>query len=753
VVEQLIPDGVDVDAIAARIASTAEANELFRDIVRHEKDICRRYSEFFRLAWQVLEPETPLAWNWHIEYICDELQKQAERIANRESKEYDIIINVPPRSAKSKLVTICFQPWVWTQYPSQKFITASYSGPLALEHAVQSRRLILSEWYQEKWGDKFELTSDQNIKSAFDNSLGGMRIATSVGGTGTGRGGNWVICDDPQSADEAESEVSRKSVIDWWTRTMHSRLNDQKTDIRIIIQQRLHENDLTGYCLEHNRRTYKLICIPAEESDDIQPAEIRSKYTNGLFFPEKFSQPVLQDTRERIGDYGYAGQYQQRPSPAEGGIFKRHWWRFWKPAGTVLPEVLVKVGDQTISCPIVDLPESFDDMVSSWDTAFKDLKENDFVVGQVWASKGPNQYMLNQHREKNDYSKAVAAILGQYQRYPQCNGVLIEEAANGAAAISDIRRVIPGVIAVTPRGSKFARAMPLSRKAQAGNVCLPHPALAPWVSGLIERFAAFPAVTHDDEIDAASQATDHLAGLVRVWKDYGGQKNDFVIDWQNLGDRSSLLCSIWVEPSLNTSVIMAMWNSRDHRLAVFDEFSCNTPRADIVVVAISRLIRADSGGVFQNLSRFEVYGNSEMFANRTGIGDISDAYARLNVVLLKNKDYDELGAIGLVARLDTRKSLFIHTKAAELARQRVSWCIEGKKPAEGHGMCRALCNMAAGLWESGKVEYKEKPQKAYSKERTEYLQQAKENFRQGGAVAQIVSEMGGQGGGSVGWMI
>lgn len=735
-----------------------EKREFYDLLTAKEKILCKRYSEFFRLSWSVLEPETPLAWNWHIEYLCDELQKQAERIANREPKEYDLIINISPRSSKSKIVTICLQPWVWTLYPSQKFVTASYSGPLAIEHAVQSRRLILSDWYQEKWDNVFQLTSDQNIKSSFDNSKSGGRIATSVGGTGTGRGGNWIICDDPQSAEEAESEVSRKSVIDWWTRTMHSRLNDQKTDIRVVIQQRLHENDLTGYILEHNKTTYKLICIPAEESDDISPPEIRKNYVNGSFFPEKFSKEVLKDTKERIGDYGYAGQYQQRPSPAEGGIFKRHWWRFWKPVGTILPEVTAKVGEQVVPCQIVDLPETFDDMVSSWDMAFKDLKENDFVVGQVWGSKGTNQYLITQVRDKLDYNRAVAAIIGQHQQYPQCNGVLIEEAANGAAAISDVRRAIPGVIAVTPRGSKFARAMPLSRKAQAGNVFLPHPAIAPWVQGFIERFAAFPAVSHDDEIDAASQATDHLSSMVRVWRGYTGEKVDFGVDWENLSDKSTLYCSLWVETSLKTSVILALWNSRDHRLAIFDEFSCSTPRADIVVVALSRLIKGDSRGVFNNLSRFEVVGNTEIFGNRAvsgGIGDLADAFQRLNVTIQPNRRYDELGAISLIARLMERKSFFVHSKASELSRQMTAWCVEGKRPAEGYGMCRSLCNVVSMLWESGKANVEDqRTQKPYSKERTQYLEQVQRNFASGGATSQILSEIGSSDSGSgSGWMI
>ena len=178
----------------------------------------------------MLEPGTPLEWNWHLDYLCDELQLQVERIKNREPREYHLLINVPPRSLKTKLITKMLNPWAWIIDPTQRFLTTSYSGTLAIDHAVDSRRVIQSDWYQGHWADRYCLTSDQNVKSNFKNDKSGYRIIGSVGGTGTGRGGNWVIADDPISAEEAESPIFRQRCIRWWTRTMASRLNTDRTE-------------------------------------------------------------------------------------------------------------------------------------------------------------------------------------------------------------------------------------------------------------------------------------------------------------------------------------------------------------------------------------------------------------------------------------------------------------------------------------------------------------------------------------------
>lgn len=245
--------------------NSADKSALIHNLIKWEQyNATKHYQVFFRSAWSVIEPSTPLAWNWHIQYLCDELQQQAIRISLRQPRQYHLIINVPPRSLKSSLVSKIYQPWCWSKWPSFKFFTASYSDDLAVEAAVHSRRIIQSPWYQGYWGNVFKLSGDQNLKTFFENDKYGYRIATSIGGTGTGRGGNIIVIDDPLNAKEADSEAKRKEVLDWWTGTMQTRLNNQAVDLFIIVMQRLHENDLTGHIMTYQGRKFKHICIPAE---------------------------------------------------------------------------------------------------------------------------------------------------------------------------------------------------------------------------------------------------------------------------------------------------------------------------------------------------------------------------------------------------------------------------------------------------------------------------------------------------------
>lgn len=286
-----------------------------------EKEVVTRsYYQFFKSAWKVLEPQTPFEDNWHIKYLCDRLQSETERIARREPKTKDLIINIPPRSLKSMIITVMWNAWTWIKYPHINFITASYSGDLATEHALKTRRLIESDWYTSLF-DSFEMTSDQNVKSRFENDRTGSRRATSVGGTVTGGGADIIIADDPHKVGEVHSLLSRETVTTWWNTTMFSRLNDQRIGLRLVVMQRLHEDDLTGYLLS-NDFAYDLICLPAENAEDVVPKELSQFYINNLLSPERFGNNFLHEAKKSLGVGGYTGQYLQKPSPDEGNILK-----------------------------------------------------------------------------------------------------------------------------------------------------------------------------------------------------------------------------------------------------------------------------------------------------------------------------------------------------------------------------------------------------------------------------------------------
>jgi hypothetical protein len=264
---------------------------------------------------------------------------------------------------------------------------------LSVRDSVRCCRLIESEWYQRNWGDRYQLTSDQNQKHRFENDRTGYRIATSVGGSATGERADVVVVDDPHSVEQAESDAERRTAVEWFNGTMSTRLNDFATGHKIVIQQRLHEADLTGDLLE--KGDFELLCLPAEFEPErrcttsIDWTDPRVE-AGELLWPDKVTAAHLEALKISLGSYRYAGQYQQRPAPAEGGIFRRSWRHYWRPAHMDLPGVPVRLPDGgVVNIQAVPVPAEFDTMIQSWDMAFKDKATSDYVVGQVWGPGAP----------------------------------------------------------------------------------------------------------------------------------------------------------------------------------------------------------------------------------------------------------------------------------------------------------------------------------------------------------------------------
>src|SRR5712692_6504314 len=212
----------------------------------------RRLHEFVVQAWHVLEPDTPFIDGIHVQAICEHLQ------AITEGRLRNLIINVPPGHAKSLLTAVFWPAWAWIDHPESRWLFSSYREPLATRDSVKCRRLIESPWYLERWGDRYQLAGDQNQKNRFENSATGYRVVVPMS-SGTGERGDYVVVDDPHSVDQAQSDAERTSAVDWWNGSMSTRLNDFATGHKIVIQQRLHESDLTGDLLA--RGGYQLLCL------------------------------------------------------------------------------------------------------------------------------------------------------------------------------------------------------------------------------------------------------------------------------------------------------------------------------------------------------------------------------------------------------------------------------------------------------------------------------------------------------------
>jgi len=359
----------------------------------------------------------------------------------------------------------------------------------------------------------------------FENDKTGYRIATSVGGSGTGEGGNRIVVDDPHNATEAQSDIQRESALTWWDETMSTRLNDPQKDTKVIVMQRLHERDLSGHVLEQGG--YEHLCLPAEYEPRVSVSVLgwsdpRTE-PGELLWPARYGEPQIKELNKLLGSYAAAGQLQQRPSPAEGGMLKRYWWKYWQPKGADLGPVMLRMADGSYeNIQPVELPETFDEILQSWDMSFKDEKaaksaDPDSVAGGVWGRLRANKYLLDLVCARMDFPQTCSAVVAMTEKWPLAHAKLVEDKANGPAVIATLRNKISGLIAIEPEGGKVARVNAVSPGIEAGNVFLPHPLLYTWVDGFIDECAAFPNGAHDDRVDQMSQALVRWLTAAHEW--------------------------------------------------------------------------------------------------------------------------------------------------------------------------------------------------------------------------------------------
>jgi hypothetical protein len=246
---------------------------------------------------------------------------------------------------KSLLVSVLWPAWEWINWPERRWLYSSYGAQLSIRDSIKCRRLVESPWYRQRWADRFSLTSDQNTKGRFDNNRSGYRLSTSVNGAATGEGGDRIVCDDPHNVQEAESDAVRKATLDWWDVVMSTRVNDPRTSAKVVVMQRCHQQDLAGHLTEQGG--WEHLVLPAEyegptRTTTIGFADPRQEHGE-LLWPERFGPKEIEELKVSLGSYAAAGQLQQRPSPSGGGLFKRHWFRYWQLPGANLPPVIVRI--------------------------------------------------------------------------------------------------------------------------------------------------------------------------------------------------------------------------------------------------------------------------------------------------------------------------------------------------------------------------------------------------------------------------
>lgn len=462
----------------------AERRRLERDFFAI-RERCESLAGFVREAWHVLEPNTPLVWNWHLDALCLHLEAVTDGRINR------LAVNIPPGSSKSMIVSVLWPAWEWGPKGrrSLRYLTTSFAEDSVKRDTRKHRDLTLSEWYRALWPEVILVRTGE---MSFANQDTGTREGTPFGSL-TAKRGDRLIIDDPHSTKTAESDAERAATVRQFREGALNRLNDQERSAIVVVMQRLHEQDVTGAILKLGLG-FVVLMLPME----FEPAR-RCVTSIGwsdprtedgeLLDPVRFPRNVVQDLKSGMGSYAYAGQYQQRPAPREGGLFKRAW----------LPIVDAVPNDITKWCRAWDIgatkgggdPTAGVKVGRSSDGIF-------YVVDVIAGQEGPAEV------ERLILSTASLDSTGVTLRIPQDPG------AAGKAYAQTLIKLLAGypVKAVAPTGDKVTRATPAAAQAEAGNVRLLR---GNWNESFIEELCSFPAAKHDDQVDAFADAVNELA--------------------------------------------------------------------------------------------------------------------------------------------------------------------------------------------------------------------------------------------------
>ena len=527
--------------------SRKERELLAEALIEKDKRVCTNdLGTFVHEAWHVVEPGNPLIWGWHMQAICTHLEAVFAGEITR------LLINVPPGFSKSLLTSVFFPSWCWANDPHMRFLCASHSQNLAIRDSTKMRRLIQSDWYQQRWGKEVVLTGDQNAKTKFENTKAGFREAVAAGSI-TGSRGDVVIIDDPHSVESAASEAMRASTAEWFLEAVPTRLNNPAESSIIVIMQRLHQEDVSGIILD-KELGYEHLCLPMEYEGE------RKCYTSigfedpreeegELLFPERFPREVVERDKKVMGPYAAAGQFQQRPSPKGGAIIKRDDWMLWNDEEAAIHGIKSS-----------ELYPSMDFIIASLDTAFTEKQENDASYLTIWGvwQRSAAVAMASttaagtrfENVEERDTVPAVMLMHAKEMRLPihgpevsrlpgeddftyrkrqrmswglcewvshicgqfKVDRLLIEAKANGISVAQELKRLNRtsswAVELINPGAQdKVARAYGVQATFTNGQVYCPN---RDWAERVISQCEQFPKGKHDDAVDSTTQALRYL---------------------------------------------------------------------------------------------------------------------------------------------------------------------------------------------------------------------------------------------------
>jgi predicted phage terminase large subunit-like protein len=431
---------------------------------------------FIRKSFEIVSPGSIYMDNWTIHALAHALEKCRRREIKR------LIILMPPRSLKSICVSVVFSAYLLGRDPTSRVITICYASDLTRKHSLDTRTLMKSELYQDLYpGTRIDPNKDTEME--FMTTKRGFRYSTSFGGTLTGRGGNFIIIDDPMSPADAKSPAKRKSTLEWLDVTVPSRLDNKTEDVMIVAMQRLHVDDVAAHLIAKGGWTVLEIPAIAEIDTDyeIGPGKVHTYKAGDLLHPEREPQSVLDDLKNSMGTQAFSAQYLQRPIPDEGNLVKEKWFqRYQNP-----PE-----------------RQPGDKIVQSWDTASTAKELSNYSVCITALVRGEETYILDVYRERLEYP-ALKRQVGTLKAKHRPDAILIEDKSSGTSLTQDLRHEGIRPIPIRPDADKVTRMSVASAVIEAGYVYLPHQAT--WLDVFMNELLSFPEGAYDDQADALSQ--------------------------------------------------------------------------------------------------------------------------------------------------------------------------------------------------------------------------------------------------------
>lgn len=443
---------------------------------------------FLRRSFAELNPAAQFENNWHIDLISEYLRSVEDGDCRR------LIVNMPPRSLKSIMVSVAWPAWLLGHAPHKRIIVASYSSSLADKLSLDTRLIINSAWYRRIF-PHMQVMRGQDEKHKFMTTRGGFRLAVSVGGSVTGEGGDVLIIDDPHNPTYIHEVAARSQVQHWFDNTFSTRLNDSARGAILLVMQRLHEDDLTAHLL-HRSKDWELLRLPsiAPQHEEISYAAMQHSRIQGeLLHPRRQDDAALQQLRRTLGSNAFAAQYQQDPVPTSGGMVEAGWLQRYKDAP----------------------PRDGGRLIHSWDTAIKTGNQHDFsalAVLQEVRSKGDaasqhRYYLTNIQTYKHEFS-ALKEEITRRAAQDRPDAILLEDKASGASMLQMLRGSGLPLIPIVPSKSKETRLLQILPLIESGRLLLPE--FAPWLASFERELLSFPGSAHDDMVDALTQGLSYL---------------------------------------------------------------------------------------------------------------------------------------------------------------------------------------------------------------------------------------------------